>query len=229
GCVAAEVTERDPPRPGVGPDRLRMLRWRTEEHGDCEQITSFGAHPVVLGRSCLTPNLPFCARDLGPGFPDRGLCSGHGGRTCAHRPGRCYRLAGVLTPAAPPPAGPAAARAGARPTPPPRAATGPPPPARPGAPPIRTRLTRQRPGDGQELIPRRTGHSGPAGGGRRGVWAFRRRPSAAARRRRSGSILAVSVVPRRRKAAHRCARRAILATAARCRRGRRWPAACRRG
>src|SRR5215472_3649433 len=53
---------------------------------------------------------------------------------------------------------------------------------------------------------------------------FRRRPSAAVRRRCSGSILAVSVVRRRRKAAHRCARIAILATAARCHRRRRWPA-----
>ena len=44
--------------------------------------------------SCLAvhaspPNLPFCAKDLGLGFPDRGPCSGHGGRACAHRPGRC--------------------------------------------------------------------------------------------------------------------------------------------
>jgi hypothetical protein len=58
---------------------------------------------------------------------------------------------------------------------------------------------------------------------------FRRRPSAAVRRRRSGSIRAVSVVPRRRTAAHRCARIARLATAARCRCCCRRPAACRRG
>jgi len=185
--------------------------------------------PVVLGRSCLTPNLPFCARELGSGFPDRGPCSGHGGRACAHRPGRCSRLAVVLTLAAAPPARPLAAARGVRPTHRCRSATVPVCMARPSVPPIRRLLTRQRPGDDQELIPRRTSHSGPAGGGRRGVRAFMRRPSAAARRRRSGSILAVSVVPRRYKAAHRDVRIATLATAARCRRGRRWPAACRRG
>ena len=90
------------------------------------------------------------------------------------------------------------------------------------------RIARSR-GVTSVLISRRAGHSGLSGGGRRGVWAFSRRPSAAVRRRRSGSILAVSVVPRRRKAAHRCARIAILATAARCRRSCRRPAACRRG
>jgi len=58
---------------------------------------------------------------------------------------------------------------------------------------------------------------------------FRRRPSAAVRRWRSGSIHAVSVVPRRRTAAHRCARIARLATAARCRRCCRRPATCRQG
>ena len=57
----------------------------------------------------------------------------------------------------------------------------------------------------------------------------RRRPSAAAGGRCSGSIRAVSVVLRPRKAAHRCARIAMLATRVRCRRGRRWPGACRRG
>ena len=104
-------------------------------------------------------------------------------------------------------------------------------PAQPG--PVRRRsgccCHGQRPADGQELIPRLAGPSGLSGGGRRGVWAFTRRPSVAVRRRRSGSILALSVVPRRRKAAHTCVRIAILATAARCRRGRRWPAACHRG
>src|SRR5215469_8036855 len=62
-----------------------------------------------------------------------------------------------------------------------------------------------------------------------GVWAFSHRPSAAGRRGRTGSILAVSVVPRRRKAPRRDARIEILATAVRCRRRWRWPAACRRG
>ncbi len=78
-------------------------------------------------------------------------------------------------------------------------------------------------------ISRRAGHSGLSGGGRPVSGAFTRRLSAAVRRRRSGSILAVSVVPRRRKAAHRYARIAILATAARCRCSCRRPAACRRG
>ena len=78
--------------------------------------------------------------------------------------------------------------------------------ARPSVPPIRTLLTRSAPpGDGQELISRRAGHSGlsAAAVAAGGIWTFSRRPSAAVRRRRIGAILGMSVVPRRRKARNR--------------------------
>ena len=47
--VTAAVTGSDR-RPvaflaGRGAERLRMLRWRTEERSDGAQITPFGAHP----------------------------------------------------------------------------------------------------------------------------------------------------------------------------------------
>ena len=162
-----------------------------------------------------------------------GLAHGHWGRVCAHRAGPLLSAGGAdadcratrqvaccraRCPASAP--APVITSAGA-PLPACMAA--------PRVPPVRTLLTTASAGDGQELISRRAGHSGPSGGGRRGAEAFTRRPSAAVRRRRTGSILAVSVVPRRRTAPHRYARIAILATAARCRRRCRRPAACRRG
>ena len=64
---------------------------------------------------------------------------------------------------------------------------------------------------------------------RGGLAVLSRRPSVAVHRRRTGSIPAVSVVPRTRRVPHRDARIAMLATAARCHRCRRWPAPCRRG
>jgi len=198
------------------------------------------AIPVVLGRGCLTPNWPFCARDLGPGISDRGPCSWSWGRglrprgwavaigwggadagCCAiGQVARCRARCPASAPA------PVITLTGAD------AASAPVPAcaARPKCAADQDAVDYgQRPGDGQELISRRAGHCGLSGGGRRGVWAFSRRLSAVVRRRRSGSILAVSVVPRRRKAPHRDARIAILATAARCRRRLRWPAACHRG
>src|SRR5260370_19150562 len=42
---------------------------------------------VVLGRLRLSQNLPFCARDLGPGIPDRGPCSWSWGAACARPAG----------------------------------------------------------------------------------------------------------------------------------------------
>jgi len=192
----------------------------------------------MLGRPCLTPNRLFCARDLGPGMPDRGPCSWSWGRGL-RPPGwplaigwpwcRCWlprrvaRYRARYPASAPAPViAPIGAGARERPVP---ACTG------------QAQCAADQdavdhastPGDGQELISRRAGRSGRSDGGRQGVWAFSRRPSAAIRRGRSGSILAVSVVPRRRTAPRRDARGAILATAARCRRRLRWPAACRRG
>jgi hypothetical protein len=143
-----------------------MLRRRTEGIVTV-WITPFGAHPVVRGRSCLTPNLPFC-----PGIWD--LISLIDGCAPDHA-AACARPAGPLLSAG------GGADAGS-------------------------------PGNGQELIPRRAGHSVLSGGGRRGVWAFSRRLSAAVRRRRTDSILAASVIPRSRKALRRPARTAMVAT-----------------
>jgi hypothetical protein len=194
------------------------------------------AIPVKLGRPCLTRIGHSAPGIWNLGSLIEGLAHGHRGGLRLSRWAASYRLAVVLTLAAAPRR---VARCGARcPASAPAPSITPPAPAgerpvpvctaRPGVPPTRTLLRRPAVGDGQALIPRRAGHSGLSGGGRRGVRAFSRRPSAAVRRRRTGSILAVSVVPRRGKAPHRDARIAIPATAARCRRRRRWPAACRR-
>jgi hypothetical protein len=210
--------------------RLRVLRWRTEEHRDSAQITPFGAHPGRAWPSMPRPELAILRQGCDLGSLIEGLAPGQG-RACAHPAGLLLSAGG-------------GADAGCRATcqvaccrarwPASAPAPGAPPvpacTARPGVPPIRTLSTTvSAPGDGQELTSRRAGHSGLGGGGRRGVWSFSRRLSAAVRRGRTGSILAASVVPRRRKAPHRPARRAMAATAVLSRRRRRWPAVCRRG
>ena len=212
------------------PCRVCVCQWPMRVRAAVAHIAQFGAHP---GRAWpFMPHPRIC--HSAPGIWDLGSLIEGLARVMGAGPaptGRAVanRLAVVLTLAAAPPAWPLTAARGVRPSHRRRSATVPACTAGPSLPPIRDAVDTSAPRDGQELIPKRTNHSGPADRGRRGVWAFRRRPSAAVRRRRSGSILAVSVVRRRRKAAHRCARRAMFATAARCRRGRRWPAACRRG
>jgi hypothetical protein len=209
-----------------------MLRWRTEEHGDSEQITPFGAH---RGRAWPpTPQPEFAILRQGSGTWDlgsliEGLARGHGAGPAPARPGRCYRLAVVLTLAAAPSARSLAAARGVR-------------PARRRRELHRTGLHGQaqcaadqdavETAGARAMVRTDTKPCWSLRPGRRwppGAWPFSRRLSAAVRRRRTGSTLAVSVVPRSRTAPHSHARIAMVATAARCRRRRRWPAVCRRG
>ena len=207
--------------------RVCVCQWPMRVHPAVAHIAPFDAHPGRAWPFIPHPEVAILRQGYGTwGSPIEGLARvmGQGLRPPA---GPLLSAGGRADAGCRATVRPLAAARGFRPRTGARSATVLACTARPSVPPIRTLLTRQRPCDGQELIPRPTSHSGPADGGRRGVWAFRRRPSAAARRRRSASILAVWVVPRRRKAAHRDVRIAMFATAAQCRQGRRWPAACR--
>src|SRR5437667_2034696 len=65
-------------RTGLSRYLLRPPALRSRQLGPAARACNrpiCNAIPVVLGRPCLTPNWPSCARDLGRGSPDRGPCS----------------------------------------------------------------------------------------------------------------------------------------------------------
>jgi hypothetical protein len=100
----------------VGPDDGRLSRPVLRAAGGVRlPPPTHPASPVVFGRLCLTPNWPFCARDLDLKSLIEGLVHGQGGGPRPPGWAVSYRLAVVLTLAAVPRARSLAAARGVRP------------------------------------------------------------------------------------------------------------------